>query len=85
MAGAGDGDVLTGVIAGMAGLGFSIDDAVRTGVFIHGYAGDLAIKKTGEDGLIADDIMEQLPAAMKTMRENFENITKNYYHSIHVI
>ncbi|MGM0651007.1 MAG: ADP-dependent NAD(P)H-hydrate dehydratase, partial [Bacteroidota bacterium] len=85
MAGAGSGDVLTGVIAGMAGLGFSIDEAVPMGVFLHGLAGDLAVIQTGEDRLIAGDITENLPAAMKTMRDNFENITKNFYHFIHVI
>lgn len=85
MASTGSDDILTGVIAAMARLGFTIDDAVRMGVFVHGYAGDLAAQQKGEDGLIAGDIMEQLPAALRTMREDFESLTKNFYHSIHVI
>jgi NAD(P)H-hydrate epimerase len=85
MASTGSDDILTGVVAAMARHGFTIDDAVRMGVFIHGYTNDLAAQQRGEEILIACDIMEYLPVAMKTMRDNFENITKNFYHFIQVI
>ena len=64
MATAGSGDVLTGICAAFAAQvsGF---EAAKAAALVHGKAGDLAAKDKGELSLIAPDIIDWLPKAVK--------------------
>ena len=65
MATAGSGDVLTGVIASLAGQGLDLFNAAACGVYIHGKAGDMASEEKGEYGMIAGDIVKCVPYVIK--------------------
>ncbi|MFM8541177.1 MAG: NAD(P)H-hydrate dehydratase [Nitrospira sp.] len=64
MATAGTGDVLTGMLVGLLAQGLAPWDAACAGVYLHGLAGDLAAAQTGMAGLIAGDVIEQIPHAL---------------------
>lgn len=67
MATAGMGDVLSGVIAAnlanQTQLQVCLHNKVKYAVYLHGLAGDFAAKN-GEVGIIATDVIEQLPKAI---------------------
>jgi NAD(P)H-hydrate epimerase len=71
MASGGTGDVLTGMIAGLVAQGYTISEASRLGVFLHGYIADEITEQSGEVGLTATDIINRIPLALKeAMAEN---------------
>jgi len=65
MATAGCGDVLTGMIAAFLGQGLQGHEAAKFGSYLHGKAGDLAVKSISHISMIASDIIDFIPAAIK--------------------
>ncbi|OGQ84359.1 MAG: hypothetical protein A3F90_15745 [Deltaproteobacteria bacterium RIFCSPLOWO2_12_FULL_60_19] len=68
MASGGMGDVLAGILGGLLAQGFKIDDALKLGVFLHGFVGDRVAALKGEMGLIASDVIEGLPEGLNALR-----------------
>ncbi|MBI5192153.1 MAG: NAD(P)H-hydrate dehydratase [Nitrospirae bacterium] len=68
MATAGTGDALTGIIAGLIAQNIDISSAVRLGVYLHGLAGDIAAKEKGMQGMIAGDLIERIPEAIRQLK-----------------
>ena len=61
----GTGDVLTGIIGGLLAQGVDPLDATLLGVFVHGLAGDRAAEHVGQPGLVASDLIQELPLILK--------------------
>ena len=65
MASGGTGDVLTGMIGSLLAQGYGPTRAACLAVYLHGLAGDLAAEEKGEAGMIAGDVIEKIPEAIK--------------------
>ena len=66
MATAGSGDVLTGLIAGLAAqAGSDAWSAACAGVFVHGLAGDRAAQSVGRRSLTATDLVAHIGGALE--------------------
>ena len=65
MATGGTGDILTGIIAALLGQHLPPFEAAQLGVYLHGLAGDMARDQLGEVSLIATDLLDFLPAAIR--------------------
>ena len=63
MAKAGSGDVLTGLLSGILAQGYNTRDAGKIGMYIHGYAGDLARELYGENAMTPSDQINQFGTA----------------------
>ena len=70
MASGGIGDVLTGMISGFVAQGYDSATSTKLAVFIHGLAGDLIAVERGQVGLIASDLINEMPRVLKAFAED---------------
>lgn len=67
LAKAGSGDVLAGIISGLAAQKCELFYAATLGVYLHGLCGDLAKNDLTEYGVLASDQIRYIPYAIKTL------------------
>ncbi|TXD48649.1 NAD(P)H-hydrate dehydratase [Polaribacter sp. IC073] len=63
MAKGGSGDALTGMLTAFLAQGYTSEETCIAGVYIHGLAGDIAVKETGEFSLLASDLIKAIGKA----------------------
>ena len=68
LASAGTGDVLGGTIAGLLAQGLDMTDAAVTGVYIHSLAGQRVKNIIGDTGIVASDLLTELPLTIAFLK-----------------
>jgi NAD(P)H-hydrate epimerase len=69
MATAGTGDVLAGMIAGLLAQGLRPFDAASAAVYLHACAGERVSSDIGQAGLLASDLLPQIPRALRALSQ----------------
>lgn len=64
---AGSGDVLCGMISGLLAQGLNPFEASILGVYLHGLAGEIASKELTEYSVLASDLIDYIPKAIKNI------------------
>ncbi len=67
MASGGMGDALAGILAALLGQGLTAENAMKLGVYLHGFVGDRIAAARGPIGLIASDIIDGLPEGLRAL------------------
>jgi ADP-dependent NAD(P)H-hydrate dehydratase / NAD(P)H-hydrate epimerase len=67
LATAGTGDVLAGLIGALLAQGLGPADAAALGVYLHGLAGEALTDRLGDAGLLASDLLVELPRARASL------------------
>lgn len=70
MASGGMGDLLTGMIAGFLAQSYNETESALLGVYLHGFAGDVAAKSKGIAPIIASDLLIELPGIINSCEKH---------------
>lgn len=65
----GSGDVLAGMIGALVAQGIPPYESACLGVFLHGYAGDLAAKTYSQTAMLPSDLIQMLPSVFCTLEK----------------
>lgn len=65
----GSGDVLTGIISGFLAQGYTPLESALMGVYLHGFAADIAQSEVGEMAMIPSDVIHYLSHAFVGLTE----------------
>ncbi|HSD84949.1 MAG TPA: NAD(P)H-hydrate dehydratase, partial [Anaerolineae bacterium] len=68
LATAGSGDVLAGTIVGLRAQGLAAYEAALCGAYLHGAAGEMLYHEIGSAGVLAGDLLRQIPRALHALR-----------------
>jgi NAD(P)H-hydrate epimerase len=69
LATAGTGDVLAGLVGGLLAQGLTPPQAARAALLIGARAGLAARERRGVHGVMASDVIDQIPAVMRSLSE----------------
>jgi NAD(P)H-hydrate epimerase len=72
MAKGGSGDVLTGIITALLAQGYAAPAAAALGVYIHGYAGDIAAGLLSEEAMLPSDLIQCLGKTFLELKKESE-------------
>jgi NAD(P)H-hydrate epimerase len=68
LASAGTGDVLSGTVGGLLAQGLEPFDAASAAVYLHSRAGLRVSARLGDAGLLAGDLLAELPLALRDLK-----------------
>jgi NAD(P)H-hydrate epimerase len=73
MAKGGSGDVLTGIITALLAQGYPAASAAALGVYMHGYAGDLAAGLYSQEAMLPSDLIQCLGKTFLEWKKDAKN------------